>query len=108
MKSVNFTVLTDLIHTAEPALRKFAHEFTQWLRQANWIEILLLCIPLAIMITLLPLIVVLFTLCIASQWLMRVTVDKRVSEENSTENSNPQSDTIIIVQQDKPATEGYK
>lgn len=70
MKHVHFQGVTSGLQKAEQAVKVFAGEFRQWLRQANWLEILLLCVPIALAITLLPLVLLLFVLCLFARWLM--------------------------------------
>lgn len=70
MKHIHFQGVTSRLQQAEHAMKAFAGEFRHWLRQANWLEILLLCIPVALAITLLPLVLLLFVLCLLARWLM--------------------------------------
>ena len=70
MKHVHFQGVTNGLQRARHAVKDFAGEFRQWLRQANWLEILLLCIPAALAITLLPMVLLLFVICLLARWLI--------------------------------------
>lgn len=94
MKHVHFQGVTDGLKGAEQAVKNFAGEFRQWLRQANWLEIFLLCIPAALAITLLPLVVFLFALCLLARWLM--------SPANPPENTGLVVDNNAADTDDKP------
>ncbi len=94
MKHVHFQGVTNGLQRAEKAVKEFAGEFRQWLRQANWLEILLLCIPAALAITLLPLVLLLFVLCLFARWLM--------SPANTSEKSGLVVDNNATDTDDKP------
>lgn len=70
METSGFNTLTNNLHRAEQALRKVASEFKQWLPGASWLEILLICIPLALAVTLLPVVLTLFVIGLLLQWLL--------------------------------------
>ena len=70
METSGFNTLTDNLRRAEQALRKVAREFKQWLPGASWLEILLICIPLALAVTLLPVVLTLFIIGLLLQWLL--------------------------------------
>ncbi|ARU28049.1 hypothetical protein [Cellvibrio sp. PSBB006] len=94
MKHVHFQGVTSSLQRAEQAVKDFAGEFRQWLRQANWLEILLLCIPVALAITLLPLVLLLFVLCMLARWLM--------SPANPPEKNGLVVDNNVTDTDDKP------
>jgi hypothetical protein len=75
MKRLNFQRLSDAIHTTGLAARTFAKGFHQWLHKANWLEILIICIPIALAVTLLPLVLLLFVLCLAWRWLFKLSTN---------------------------------
>lgn len=91
MKHVHFQGVTHGLQRAVQALKEFAGEFRQWLRQANWLEIFLLCIPAALALTLLPLVVFLFALCLLARWLMSP--------------ANPPENTGLVVDNDVTDTD---
>lgn len=70
MQSSNFTKFSDSLARAETEARKLVGNLKQWLPQASWLEILLVCIPLALAVTLFPVVLTLFVLGIIGKWLL--------------------------------------
>jgi hypothetical protein len=101
MKPLTFKTLTDAIRRAELALRAFGKEFSQWLRNANWLEILIVCIPFALVVTLLPLVLLLFVLCVTVRWLM----SPAATNESSTTVATPNDPQAVMADKQEPASQ---
>lgn len=100
MKPLTFQTLTDAIRRAELALRAFGKEFSQWLRNANWLEILIVCIPFALVVTLLPLVLLLFVLCVTVRWLM-----SPAASDSSTAVATPNDQPTVMADKQEPASQ---
>jgi hypothetical protein len=84
MKRLNFQRLSDAIHSIGLTSGAFAKGFNHWLHKANWLEILIICIPVALALTLLPLVLLLFVLCLVWRWLFKLSTNNHSNKELGT------------------------
>jgi hypothetical protein len=94
MQNSHFSTFTDKLARAEQAVRKLAGEFKQWLPGATWLEILLVCIPLALAVTLLPIVITLFVIGIILQWLLSPRAATQPQTDTPTQENEPRQEIL--------------
>lgn len=101
MQSLTGNALLGMIRRIGLSIKRLIVSFIQWLPKANWLQILVICVPLALLVTILPLVLMLFALLFIIKLLITDT-DVVPSTTASTEPATTSSTLAAVM----PSTTG--